>query len=641
VSLCSHPALAATHHHEVRILERYPNISDHGLIGDLQTAALVTTDGCVDWFCVPRFDSPSLFASLLDADKGGYCTVRPDRDDFVSRQLYLPETAILVTRFMTPDGVGEVHDFMPIAGDVATDRHRLVRNVKVVRGAMKFALELKPSFNYGRTPHRLDFSEHGALFHTDDLAMAVHGIAPRGSKLRDLNLSIEQADRSLSWTRTLREGEIGGVVLEWMGGLPDRMIPPDEAQQLADDTSRYWREWLGRSTYKGRWREMVSRSAMTLKLMTYAPSGALVAAPTTGLPEQVGGERNWDYRYTWIRDASFSVYALLGLGYLEEAARFGWWLRDRVSDGGGDGSSPLKIMYRVDGSSDLTEDTLDHFEGWRGSRPVRIGNGAADQLQLDIYGEAMDAISLADTHQTQMAHEGWLSVARIMDWLCDHWDQPDEGIWETRGGRKNFTYGRFQCWVALDRAIRLAANRGKPADLARWTKERNRIYDQVIERGFNPKVGAFTQHYDTEVLDSSLLQMPLMGFVSPIDPMWLSTLNAMDRELVSDSLVYRYNPAASPDGLAGNEGTFSLCTFWYVDALARAGRLDDARLTLEKMHTYGNHLGLYSEEIGSTGEQLGNFPQAFSHLSLINAAINLDYQLDHGFGALDGVLSRA
>jgi GH15 family glucan-1,4-alpha-glucosidase len=622
-------------------VERYPNISDHGLIGDLQTAALVTTKGCVDWFCAPRFDSPSVFASLLDADKGGYCWIRPDRDDYVTRQLYLPDTAILVTRFMTPDGVGEVQDFMPIAGQVATERHRLVRNIRVVRGTMRFAIEIKPSFDYGRTPHKLDLSEHGAMFHTNDQAIAVHGIAPEGWSMRDLNLSIGQADRCLSWTRTLREGEIGGMILDWMGGMPDRLIPPDEARQLADDTARFWRDWLARSSYTGRWREMVNRSAMTLKLMTYAPSGALVAAPTAGLPEQEGGERNWDYRYTWIRDASFSIYALLGLGHLEEAAQFGVWLRDRTAERTGDGSGPLKIMYRVDGSSDLSEETLDHFEGWRGSRPVRIGNGAADQLQLDIYGEAMDAIALADAHETQMAHQGWLSVARIIDWLCDHWDQPDEGIWETRGGRKDFTYGRFQCWVALDRAIHLADHRGRPADLVRWTRERDKIYNQIMERGFNPKAGAFTQHYDTDVLDSSLLMMPLMGFVSPRDPMWLSTLGAMDRELVSDSLVYRYNPAASPDGLAGEEGTFSLCTFWYVDALARAGRLDDARLTFEKMHTYANHLGLYSEEIGSTGEQLGNFPQAFSHLSLINAAINLDFQLDHGFGALEGVLSRA
>jgi GH15 family glucan-1,4-alpha-glucosidase len=618
----------------VNTLERYPNIDDHGLIGDLQTAALVTSDGVVDWFCLPRFDSPSVFASLLDADKGGMCRIAPDRDDYTSKQLYLPDSAILVTRFMTPDGVGEVHDFMPIAGHVATDRHRLVRNIKVVRGTMKFRIQIRPRFNYGRTEHKLDHSEHGAMFHTDEMRLAVWGIAPRGTSLRDLGLAIEPDGGGLQWTRTLHEGEIGGVVLESAGDMPDRLIPPEEAQALADETERFWSDWVRKSTYTGRWREMVARSAMTLKLMTYAPSGAVVAAPTTGLPEQVGGERNWDYRYTWIRDASFSIYALLGLGYLEEAAQFLQWLRDRNAEQAGNGSGPLKIMYRVDGSSDLSEETLDHFEGWRGSRPVRIGNGAADQLQLDVYGESMDAIALADARTGEMPHRGWLAIAKITDWLCDHWDQPDEGIWETRGGRKNFTYGRFQCWVALDRAIRIAARHGKPANLAKWTVQRDKIYDQIMTRGWNSKIGAFTQHYDTEVLDSSLLMMPLMGFIAPRDPMWLSTLGAMDRELVSDSLVYRYNPSASPDGLAGDEGTFSLCTFWYVDALARCGRIDDARLTFEKMSTYTNHLGLFSEEISATGEQIGNFPQAFSHLALINAAINLDYQMDHGIGSL-------
>jgi GH15 family glucan-1,4-alpha-glucosidase len=609
----------------------YPNIADHGLIGDLQTAALVTTDGVLDWFCCPRFDSPSVFASLLDAERGGFYRIAPDRDDYVARQLYLPDTAILITRFMTPDGVGEVHDFMPVIEGPATGRHRLVRNIRVVRGVMRFAIEIEPRFDYGRQPHTVEIADQGAVFRSDGLELTVHGIAPEGSSVRDLGITTRPDSNGLRWTRTVREGESGGVVLESMGGAP-RLVTPAQAQHLQDETERFWRAWLHRSTYTGRWREMVSRSAITLKLMTYAPTGAPVAAPTTGLPEQEGGERNWDYRYTWIRDGSFSIYALLGLGYVEEAAAFGAWLRDRVQEQAGKGSGPLKIMYRVDGTSDLVEESLDHFEGWRGSRPVRIGNGAADQLQLDIYGEAAGAIFLADSHGVQIAHQGWTAVSDIIDWLCEHWDQPDEGIWETRGGRKNFTYGRFQAWVALDRSIRLAQQRGRPADIARWTTERDAIYRQIMERGWNPKVGAFTQHYDTEVLDSSLLLMPTQGFIAPRDPMWLSTLAAMDRELVSDSLVYRYNPSASPDGLRGNEGTFSLCTFWYVDALARAGRLDDARLTFEKMHTYANHLGLYSEEIGSTGEQLGNFPQAFSHLSLISAAVNLDRQLDQAGG---------
>ena len=609
-------------------MDRYPDIGAHGLIGDLQTAALVTTDGAVDFFCCPRFDSPSVFGSLLDAEKGGYFRIAPAGDNYVSKQLYMPGTALLITRFMTPDGVGEVLDFMPVIEGKPTDRHRLVRHLRVARGTMQFVLDLQPRFDYGRAKHTMETSEGGAVFRSGngmELTLHTTGTGGRAAAAP----AVEPTGDGLRATFTMREGESGrGVVLESMGGPPQK-LPTAELERLAEDTAAYWKGWLARSTYTGRWREMIDRSAMTLKLMTYEPTGAPVAAATLGLPEQAGGERNWDYRFTWIRDGSLSMHALAGLGYLDEAAKFGAWLRDRVEAGStGNGASPLKIMYRVDGSSDLTEETLDHFEGWRGSRPVRIGNGAADQLQLDIYGEAMDAILTGDDAGLPIAHAGWRALTKIIDWVADNWDQPDEGVWETRGGRKDFTYGRFQCWVALDRAIRLAERHGRPANTAKWVAERDRLYDQIMDRGFNDKVKAFTQHYSTDVLDSSLLLMPLEGFISPTDPMWLSTLRAMDGELVSDSLVYRYNPAASPDGLHGDEGTFSLCTFLYVDALARAGRLDDAVLTFEKMLTYGNHLGLFSEEIGSTGEQLGNFPQAFTHLSLINAAITLNAAMD-------------
>jgi GH15 family glucan-1,4-alpha-glucosidase len=617
-------------------LDRYPNISDHGLIGDLQTAALVTTDGTVDWFCCPRFDSPSVFASLLDADRGGYFRIAPDRDDYVTRQLYFPDNAMLITRFLTPDGVGEVLDFMPVIEGKPTDRHRLVRQLRVARGTMRFVIDLQPRFDYGRAKHTVEISDEGALFRSGSMELTLH---TEGKRRPGKGAVMERAGDGLRGMITMKEGETGGVVLESMGGKP-RAHSADLLARMAEDTSRFWRNWLNKSTYQGRWREMVSRSAMTLKLLTYEPTGAPVAAATMGLPEQAGGERNWDYRYTWIRDGSLSMHALANLGYLDEAARFAVWLRDRVTESSAaNGTGPLKIMYRVDGSSDLTEENLDHLEGWRGSRPVRLGNGAADQLQLDIYGEALDAFMAGDNFGLQPAHAGWVALTGVIDWLCDNWDQPDEGVWETRGGRKDFTYGRFQCWVALDRAIRLAERHGKPANIARWAAERDRIYNQIMQRGWNKKLKAFTQHYDTEVLDSSLLLMPLEGFIAPADPMWLSTLQAMDRELVSDSLVYRYNPAASPDGLSGDEGTFSLCTFLYVDALARAGRLEDSVLTFEKMQTYGNHLGLYSEEIGSTGEQLGNFPQAFTHLSLINAAITLNHQLDGGPSLLEPALA--
>ena len=609
-------------------MDRYPDISEHGLIGDLQTAALVTSDGTVDFFCCPRFDSPSVFASLLDADRGGYCSIRPAADGYVSRQLYFPNTAMLITRFMTPGGVGEVLDFMPVIEGKPTDRHRLVRHLRCARGTMQFQLEIQPRFDYGRVAHTIEAHDAGAVFRAaNGTHLTMHSSGQRRA-VSEGGVVIEQAGDGLRATLSLREGESGrGVVLESMGGEP-QSLAPEELDRMAQDTAAYWKRWLGRSTYTGRWREMVSRSSMTLKLLTYEPTGAPVAAATFGLPEQAGGERNWDYRYTWIRDGSLSMHALAGLGYLEEAARFGGWMRDRATEQAGSASGPLKIMYRVDGTSDLVETNLDHFEGWRASRPVRIGNGAADQLQLDIYGEAIGALETGSGHGLPIAHQGWQALSRIMDWVCDNWDQPDEGIWETRGGRKDFTYGRVECWVALDRAIRMAERTGRPANVAKWVIERDRLYNQIMERGWNPKVEAFTQHYNTDVMDASLLLMPIEGFIEPRDPMWLSTLRAMDRELVSDSLVYRYNPAASPDGLHGDEGTFSLCTFWYVDALARSGRLDEAVLTFEKMQTYANHLGLFSEEIGASGEQLGNFPQAFTHLSLINAALTLNRELD-------------
>ncbi|MFG3039841.1 glycoside hydrolase family 15 protein [Streptomyces sp. NPDC048330] len=605
-------------------MDDYPLIEDHGLIGDLQTAALVTTDATIDWFCCPRFDSPSVFGALLDRRKGGHFTVRPAAGSYTTKQLYLPDTAVLVTRFMTEDGAGEVVDFMPVTGGTASDRHRVVRMLRCVRGTMTFEGEIAPRFDYGRKPHEVHLTEHGALFASEDLDLAVHAVRePHDDRLlRALSADTHDVRFSL----TLRAGEQRGLVMESAPDGPPREVRPDEFERLFHETVGFWRSWLAQSTYTGRWRESVERSAVTLKLMTYAPTGALVAAPTAGLPEQLGGERNWDYRFTWIRDASFSVYALLGMGFREEAASFINWLHARVKQEAGrdDGSGPLNIMYRVDGTADLVEETLDHWEGYRGSAPVRIGNGAANQLQLDIYGEALDSIYFAHEHGMHLDHGGWTALHTLLDWLVDHWDQPGEGLWETRGGRKDFTYGRVMSWVAFDRALRIAYDDGRPAAGGRWVDARDEIYAQVLDRGWDPRKSAFVQHYGDDVLDSALLRMPTVGFIMPDDPMWQSTLDAMERELVTDSLVYRYNPEASPDGLRGSEGTFSLCTFMYVDALARAGRTDAARLVLEKMLTYANHLGLYSEEIDLRGRQLGNFPQAFTHLALIDAAITLD-----------------
>jgi GH15 family glucan-1,4-alpha-glucosidase len=406
-----------------------------------------------------------------------------------------------------------------------------------------------------------------------------------------------------------------------------RPYPEHETAAVFDATVNYWRRWVAQSAYRGRWREMVQRSALTLKLLTYAPTGALVAAPTTSLPEQIGGERNYDYRYTWIRDAAFSLYGLLRLGFTEEASAFMSWLTDRTREWKIAASGPLRIMYGIDGRSELPEEELGHWSGYRNSPPVRIGNLAADQRQLDIYGEMIDSIYLYNKYGSPISHESWESVRRIVDWLCENWDQVDEGIWETRGGQKDFTYSRLMSWVAIERAIRMNRARGLPGDIVRWLAERDRIYNQIMKRGWSDERGAFVQHYGSDVLDASILLMPLVLFIAPTDPRWLSTLDAVGHELVSDSLVYRYNVEASPDGLLGEEGTFSICSFWYVEALTRAGRIDEARLAFEKMLTYANHLGLYSEEIGPTGEQLGNFPQAFTHLALISAAYNLDRRL--------------
>lgn len=603
-------------------MNAYPPIADHGIVGDLQTAALVSATGTVDWWCTPRFDAPSVFASLLDSERGGSCQVTADlpAGRMTVRQLYLSDTAVLITRFMAEDGVGEVVDFMdPITEPEPTDRHRLTRIVRVVRGTLPFTLTCRPRFDYARAAHTLTLpDDHHAVFAGPgtDLHLQVSG-APE--------LRPDGDDVVARWT--LRAGETAAFVLT--SAAYDAPAPPrpDRESVLAafESCREFWLTWLRASTYRGRWRDMVNRSAITLKLLTYAPTGAPIAAATLGLPEQIGGERNWDYRYTWIRDGSLSVRALLDLGFTEEAYAFRRWLRARLDDGDTVSGEPLQIMYRIDGEPRLEEEVLDHLEGYRRSGPVRVGNAAADQIQLDIYGEAADA--LARTSDIG-GIAGWRAFAGLLDWLTGHWDRPDEGIWETRGGRKDFTYSRLMAWVAFDRGIRLATTYSRPADVAGWTQARDAVFAQIAERGWSEKRRAFVQHYETDVLDASLLLMPRMGFLAPTDPAWLSTLDAMGEELVSDSLVYRYDPAASPDGLRGSEGTFNLCSFLYVEALARAGRVGEARYAFDKMLTYANHVGLFAEEIGPSGEQLGNFPQAFTHLALVAAALALDEQLD-------------
>lgn len=602
-------------------MDAYPPIAEHGFVGDLQTAALVSSAGTVNWWCTPRFDSPSLFGALLDHERGGYCRVAADlpEPEVAVRQLYMPDTAVLVTRFMAPAGVGEVADFMPpIDTDTPTDRHRLIRIVRVLRGRMPFTVSCRPRFDYGRAEHRtVAHDPEWVVFESPMTTLHLQASDP-------IVLTVDGTDATGSFT--LEEDQTAFLVLTTTGAGGEFPASPQRSEVAAEfaHCREWWQAWLRNSTYRGRWRDMVNRSAITLKLLTYAPTGAPIAALTLGLPEQVGGERNWDYRYTWLRDASLSVRALLDLGFTTEAYAFRRWLRERLP-GSTPSGEPLQIMYRIDGDPRLDEQTLDHWEGYRGSSPVRVGNAAADQLQLDIYGEVADA--LAQTSEIGSI-SGWRVFANLLDWLTDHWDRPDEGIWETRGGRKDFTYSRLMTWVAFDRGIRLATEHARPADLQRWTHARDAVFDQILERGWNEERRAYVQHFGSHVLDASLLLMPRMGFLSPHDPDWLSTLDAMEDELVDDSLVYRYDPAASPDGLRGSEGTFNLCSFLWVEALARAGRVHHARYAFDKMLTYANHVGLFAEEIGPSGEQLGNFPQAFTHLALVAAAMALDDELD-------------
>ncbi|MFJ9663220.1 glycoside hydrolase family 15 protein [Streptomyces sp. NPDC101219] len=596
---------------------RYVPIADHGLIGDLRTAALVAIDGTIDWYCCPAFDAPSVFASLLDADRGG-CFELEAAVPARRKQFYFPDTNVLITRFYTEDGVGEVQDFMPVSQDPAeSSRHRLIRRVLCVRGTVPFRARVAPRFDYGTRSHTLRKDGDVTVFVSDRLSLGLHATVPLTWDGVDVTARFE-----------LTEGETAVLALDHLGeGVAPRGCAHAEAEDRFAATVRYWRRWLAASRYRGRWREMVHRSALTLKLLTYAPTGAIVAAPTTSLPEEIGGERNWDYRYVWVRDAAFCVYALLRLGFSEEAEAFMGFVSRHISPGDGAPSGPLQIMYGIDGRTDLSEAELSHLEGHLGSAPVRVGNAAAEQLQLDIYGALIDSIYLYDKWAEPVSSEQWDHVCALVEWVGAHWDQPDEGIWETRGGRRKFLYSRLMCWVAIERAIRMAHRRGLPADLPRWQACRDTIYRRIMSHGWSEERGAFMQHEDGDVLDAAVLMMPLTKFIAPTDPKWLRTLASLTEELVSDSLVYRYDPGVSPDGLRGGEGTFSICSFWYVESLTRAGRLDEARLAFEKMLTYANHLGLYAEQIGHGGEQQGNFPQAFTHLSLISAAFNLDRAL--------------
>ncbi len=600
----------------------YQPIEDYAVIGDLHTVALVGKNGSIDWCCIPRFDSPSVFGALLDVKKGGFFRISPQVADNIQvghRQLYLPETNILITRFLTAEGVGEITDFMPVKLSRQLDhQHNIVRSVSVVRGTLSFEMTCQPAFNFARDSHQLHMHQDGAIFESAQLCLGLYSTVPMQ----------ENDQQGVHATFTLHAGESVQFVMESARhhDLVPRRPTNGEYREAFQKTLNYWRRWLSQCQYTGRWREMVQRSALVLKLLTYSPTGAIVAAPTTSLPETIGGPRNWDYRYTWIRDASFTLYSLLTLGFTQEAEAFMGWLDARCDELKPNGS--LQPMYTIDGKHDLTELTLDHLEGYRRSGPVRIGNGAYKQNQLDVYGELMDAIYIYNRYDA-ISYGLWKNLRRLLDWLEKNWDRPDEGIWEVRGGQKNFVHSRLMCWVAFDRGIRLARQRGLPAPMARWVDTSAQIYEQIMDQGWSSKKKSFVQYYGSEAIDASNLLMVLTKFAGSNDTRIVQTINRIQKELTSDSLVHRYNPTeAADDGLGTLEGTFSPCSFWMAESLARAGRLDEGRLMLEKMLTYCNHVGLYAEEVGPTGEALGNFPQAFTHLSLITACYNIDLALN-------------
>ncbi|PIJ48708.1 glucoamylase [Erwinia sp. OLTSP20] len=590
------------------------HIGDHGVIGDLRTCALVASDGTIDYLCWPDLDSPSVFSALLDSDNAGLFSISPTWENARQQQIYLPDSNILQTRWLGEKGVAELTDYMPLCQQ---ENHlpRIIRRIKAVKGEVTIALRCAPVHDYARAPTTLNLKPGFADFS-----------APQQTTLRLRSPVKLSQDGQLATARfTLKAGESAEFIF---GAADDPALAQDNGDRCFHDTLRAWQRWSQQSTYQGRWREAVNRSALVLKLLTSWQHGSIAAAATFGLPEEPGGERNWDYRASWIRDASFSMYALMRLGYVDEARHFTGWVA-RCVENSHQQMEKLQVMYRLDSGTELKETTLDNLTGYAGSRPVRIGNDAWRQSQLDIYGELMDAIYLANKYSEAISYRGWSHVCRMIDYLCENWQQPDAGIWEMRGEPEHFLHSRLMCWVALDRAIRLGEKRSLSMPYQRWNDARNAIRSDIWQNFWHAERGHFTSTRHGQYLDASMLLMPLVRFVSATDPDWLATLDAIKTHLVSDGLVRRYNIKETPaDKLNGEEGSFVACSFWYVECLARAGRLNEAHFEFEKLLKYASPLGLYAEEFNSRGFALGNFPQALSHLALISAAFFLNRKLN-------------
>ncbi len=604
-------------------LPSYTPIADYGLIGNLHTAALISKTGSLDFLSYPRFDSATAFAKLLDAERGGAWSIHPKVvAGLHTTQYYEPETAILVTRYMHEGGIAELIDFMPPVDQL---KHcQVVRIVRALAGSTVLAFDLEARYPYGAEATLASIGQGDAGV---DLPLGPHATTllglrgaegqPGGARIAfDLAVSADGGQGPATRVFVYQSKDCS---------LPDEAGVTSFGESLLDYTRTYWKTWVAKVRYTGHYRATIIRSVITLKLCTSAQFGSSVAAPTFGLPELIGGDLNWDYRYSWIRDSAFTMYAMLELGLEEEATQFITWIEDRCAEL--DDAADLALMYRVDGTSDLEEYELP-LEGYRSSTPVRVGNGAKGQRQLDIYGELIDTIYLYDGHAEEITYSFWRHVSTIIDYVCDSWQEADHGIWEARDETQQYTMSKVMAWVAVDRGIRIAQHRGFPAPLKKWFEARDAIYETIYEKHFDEQLRSWTQYPGSGTTDGSLLMMPLVRFVAPQEPNWLATLKLIEQRLVEDCLVTRNEPEqGASQGIRGDEGYFSICSTWYIECLAKAGQVAEAERLLTKFASYANHLGLYSEEIAVNGEQLGNFPQAFTHLGLISAILELDKHL--------------
>lgn len=670
----------------------YIPIADHGLIGNLHTAALISIDGSVESYCVPDFDSPSVFARILDKDKGGHFSITPT-STFNTKQNYLPNSNVLQTKFLNDAGVASITDFLPRpkeAHDPTVTKplfHWLIRRVEVIRGSVPLRMECAPAFNYARDAHTSSIVEDPtsitgltkAVFDSEALKLELRYLVENTMdnaslpivelKLLDLEKKGHKgpavcADFSLSegqcvWfifrsppsdgrdaptdltaiargPSQVRSGADGSTQVR---PVDDPFVTKELLNAMMRTTIKYWNDWIGRSTYRGSWKEAVQRSALALKLLIYEPTGAVVASPTFSLPEYIGGTRNWDYRATWIRDSSFTLYALIRLGFTSEANAFMEFIFERLRNKEPDGS--LQIMFTIHGEKDLEEIELTHLDGHKGSKPVRIGNGAADHLQLDIYGELMDCIYLGQKFGNPLGYDDWVLVRELVDYAVANSKEPDLSIWEVRNKKRHFTYSKIMLWVAIDRGLRIAEKRSLPCPKRnQWIAARDELYEEIMHKAWNPQLKQFGQSYEeTDVLDSAVLIMPLVFFMQGSDPRFVSTLRQILKTperggLTTNNLVFRYDVNKASDGVGGEEGTFCLCTLWCVEALTRVGNYDRSMLPravamFEDFLQYLNHVGLCTEEVSEAGEGLGNAVQGFTHVTLISAAYNLSRTLGH------------